>query len=192
MPTQPAILAFAGSVREASLNRRLIRVAAGAAEEAGARVTLIELRDYPMPIYDGDLERREGLPEAARRFKRLLVEHDGVLIASPEYNSSIPPLVKNAIDWASRPEGDEPRLVAFQGKVAGLTAASPGALGGLRALSDLRAILQNIGVHVLPAMAAVPSAGDAFTDDGDLRDEARRKSVRAVGETLARTIRMLR
>ena len=121
-------------------------------------MTLLDLRDYPMPLYDGDLEEASGIPEPARRFKQVLIEHDGFLIASPEYNSSISPALKNAIDWASRPVPGEPALVAYQGKTAGLMAASPGALGGLRGLVHVRAILGNIGVLVIPEQIAVSSA----------------------------------
>ena len=129
----PRILAFAGSARTASINKKLAAAAAGYAREAGAEVTVADLRDFAMPLYDGDLEEAEGMPDGARQFKQLLVEHDGLLIASPEYNSSLSPLLKNVIDWASRSESDEePPLAAFRGKAAGIMATSPGKLGGLR------------------------------------------------------------
>ena len=117
-------------------------MAADAARDAGAEVTLIDLRDLPLPLFDGDLEDKQGLPENAKKLKALLRAHDGLLISSPEYNSSITGVLKNAIDWASRAEtDDEPPLVCFRGKVAALLSASPGALGGLRGLVHLRAIL---------------------------------------------------
>nr|NIO41393.1 FMN reductase [Burkholderiales bacterium] len=116
----PKLLAFAGSLRQASYNRKIVAVAAEGARAAGANVTIIDFRDLPMPIYDGDLEARDGLPKAAKEFKRMLIEHHGVLVSTPEYNSQFPALLKNAFDWASRREGDEQPLVAFRGKIAGV------------------------------------------------------------------------
>jgi NAD(P)H-dependent FMN reductase len=179
------ILAFAGSAREGSLNKQLVRVAADGAREVGAHVTVIDLRDLPMPIYDGDLEQASGLPENARALKQLLKEHQGLLIACPEYNSSITPLLKNAIDWASRAEDGEAPLACFRGKVAGLLAASPGALGGLRGLVTVRSILGNIGVIVVPQQVALPKAHGAFDDEGHLKEEKRRESVLDVGRRVA-------
>ena len=124
-----------------SWNKKLIRLGAESVRRAGAEVTLIDLRDVAMPLYDGDLEAHEGLPANARELKRLMIEHDGFLISSPEYNSSISGVLKNAIDWVSRPQPNEPPAPAFRGKVAGLLAASPGNLGGIRGLAVLRQIL---------------------------------------------------
>ena len=184
--SKPKILAFAGSTRTGSFNKKLVQVAAAAAREAGAEVTVVDLRDLALPLFDGDLEDAGGLPEGAKRFKTLLREHDGLLIASPEYNSSITGVLKNAIDWASRAESDdEPALVAFRGKAAALMSASPGALGGLRGLVHLRAILGNIGVIVLPDQVAVSAAHEAFDDAGQLKDARRRKQVEDVARSLA-------
>jgi NAD(P)H-dependent FMN reductase len=175
----PKILVFAGSTRTASFNKKLARLAADAARAAGGDVTLVDLRDFAMPLFDGDLEDAEGLPEGAKRFKKLMREHDGFIIASPEYNSSITGVLKNAIDWASREESDdEPALVAYRGKVALLLSASPGALGGLRALVHVRAILGNIGVIVLPDQLAVGTAHEAFDQDGQLKDPMKAKKVK--------------
>ncbi len=179
------ILAFAGSARRDSVNKKLINVAAEGARAAGAEVTVIDLADYPMPIYDGDLEAGEGLPENAVKLRELFGAHDGLLIASPEYNSSISPLLKNVIDWVSRPTKDDAMLKYFAGKVAGLVAASPGALGGLRGLVHVRAILGNIQVTVIPQQVAVGGAGDAFDEAGNLKDENRQKAVMGVGARLA-------
>jgi NAD(P)H-dependent FMN reductase len=179
------ILAFAGSAREASLNKKLVRVAAEGARAAGAEVTLIDLRDLPMPIYDGDLEEAEGLPPNARELKRLLREHDGLLLACPEYNSSITPLLKNAIDWASRAEEGEKPLACFKGKVAGLLAASPGGLGGLRGLVTVRSILGNIGVLVIPEQVVVPKAAEVFDEQGRLASDKQRASVERIGRRVA-------
>src|SRR6266540_2529918 len=165
--TQPKILAFAGSVRSGSYNKKLVKVAAEHARAAGAEVTLIDLRELALPLFDQDFEEAHGLPDNAKKLKSLMREHDGFLISSPEYNSSITGLLKNAIDWASRTEtDDEPPLVCFRGKVAGLVSASPGQLGGLRGLVHLRAILGNIGVLVIPDQVSIPTAHEAFDEAG--------------------------
>jgi chromate reductase, NAD(P)H dehydrogenase (quinone) len=185
MSGRPRILALAGSTRRDSYNKRLARLAALGAEAAGAEVTVIDLRDYALPLFDEDLEREQGPPEAAVRLKAQMVAHDGLLIASPEYNSSISAVLKNAIDWASRSAPGEPGLAAFRGKVATLLSASPGALGGLRGLVHLRSILGNLGVIVLPDQLAVPRASAAFEGDGTLKDPAQRESVEGLGRRLA-------
>lgn len=163
------LLMFAGSVRKASTNKQLAALAASTAKEAGVEVTLIDLADFDMPIYNGDIEADTGLPETAKRLKHLFVEHDGFFIASPEYNSSISAVLKNALDWISRPHTEnEPRLWAFQGKVAAIGSVAPGALGGLRGLVRLRMMLGNIGVTVVPAQVAVSGGFNAFDEDGAL------------------------
>ncbi len=164
------ILAFAGSARRESFNKKLAAVCAAAAEKAGAEVTLADMRDYEMPLYDGDLEEADGIPDGAKRFKELMLAHDGLLIACPEYNSSITPLLKNTIDWVSRPGFNEPMLAAFQGKTAALASASPGALGGMRGLVHVRSILGNIGVLVVPTQVAVGGAHEKFDANGQLTD----------------------
>lgn len=167
----PKVLVFAGSTRSESYNKKLAHLAHEAARSAGAEATFVDLRDFAMPLYDGDLEDAQGLPEGAKKFKKLLRESDGIIISSPEYNSSVTAVLKNAIDWASRQESDdEPAVVAFRGKTALLLSASPGGLGGLRGLVHLRAILGNIGVIVLPDQLAVSAAYDAFDDSGALKD----------------------
>ena len=181
----PKILAFAGSTRTASYNKKLVHVAAEAARAAGAEVTVVDLRDYPLPLFDEDLETAEGLPENAKKLKALMRASDGFLISCPEYNSSITAVLKNTIDWASRAEGDdEPPLVAYKGKAAALLAASPGALGGLRGLVTVRSILGNIGVIVLPDQVAVPKAYEAFDEAGKLKEERTTKQVHGVATAL--------
>ncbi len=181
----PKILAFAGSTRTASYNKQLVRTAADAARAAGAEVTVIDLRDLPLPLFDEDFESEHGLPENAKKLKTLFRDHDAFLIASPEYNSSITAVLKNAIDWASRGEtDDEPALSAYRGKTAALLSASPGALGGLRGLVHLRAILGNIGVIVLPDQVALPKAHEAFDATGKLKDERPAKQVTALAQNL--------
>lgn len=193
MPGPAKILAFAGSTRTDSWNKKLIRLAADAARAAGAEVTLIDLRDLPLPLYDGDLEASSGLPESAKKLKKLMIEHDGFLISSPEYNSSISGVLKNAIDWASRKETpDEPGLVAFAGKTAAIVSASPGALGGLRGLVHLRSILGNIQVLVIPDQFALVKANEAFDVDGRLKDSNQQKTVERIARTLAATTAKLK
>lgn len=186
------ILAFAGSTRQNSWNKKLIRVAVAGAKSAGASVTLVDLARYPMPLFDGDLEDQRGIPEKALEFKQLMREHDGFLLSCPEYNSSITGVLKNTIDWASRKADEEAPLECFKGKVVSLMSASPGKLGGLRGLVHVRAILGNLGCIVLPEQVAVPSATDAFADDGTLKDENQRKRVEALGGELAAVMTKLR
>ena len=185
------ILAFAGSTRAESFNKRLIKTAVAGARSAGAEVTLIDLRDYPLPLFDGDLEAGEGLPPNGRRLKDLFLAHQGLLLSAPEYNSSITGVLKNTIDWVSRPVPGEAPLACFDGKVACLMSASPGALGGLRGLVHVRAILQNIKVLVLPDQVAVPKADEAFNPDGSLKDPKRQAAVEALGTKLAQVIAKL-
>jgi len=189
---KPRILAFGGSLRRDSFNQKLAALAAAGAREAGAEVTLIALRDFPMPVFDQDLEDAVGMPAAAKELKQLFREHHGLLIAAPEYNSSITAALKNAIDWVSRAESDdEPPLAAFAGKAAVLCAASPGALGGLRGLVTVRSILGNIGVTVLPDQVAVSKAHEAFKADGSLADEKQAARVKKLGTQLAQHLAKL-
>ncbi|MGI9435996.1 MAG: NADPH-dependent FMN reductase [Geminicoccaceae bacterium] len=188
MSQAPKILAFAGSTRLASFNKRLVRVAAEGASAAGADVTVIDLRDYPLPLYDGDLEANDGLPDNAKRLKALFLEHQGLLISSPEYNGGMSAVLKNTIDWVSRSEPGEGGLAAYKDKVAGLVATSPGRLGGLRGLAHLRQILCNVGVLVLSQQHAVGGAGQAFDETGEMVDSELQAAVTGIGARLARTI----
>ena len=185
------ILAFSGSARQDSFNQRLVAIAAEAARDAGADLTLINLADYPLPIFNEDLEAESGTPDAARQLVKLFVEHDGLLIACPEYNSSITPLLKNTIDWVSRKTGDHPPLAAYRNKVATLMSASPGGLGGLRGLVHVRSILSSIGVIVLPRQIAVRRAFEAFAEDGRLLDEKQHAEVQRLGSGLSETLSKL-
>lgn len=173
----PRILIFAGSTRRESFNKRLARLAAERIEAHGGRPTLIDLADYPMPLYDGDLEEAHGLPESALALREQLADHQGLLIASPEYNGFITPLLKNTIDWLTRPHQGDSGLALFQGRLAAVVAASPGGLGGLRGLVLIRQLLGNIGVTVLPDQLAVARAGDAFDDAGRLVDDGQRDTL---------------
>ena len=188
MSPTPRVLAFAGSARTDSFNKKLVSVAADGARAAGAEATIVDLREYPLPLFDQDLEAAEGLPEKARELKDIMLEHDGLLIAAPEYNSSITPLLKNTIDWISRPTDGESALIAYEGKVAAIMSASPGRLGGLRGLSHLRSILSNIGVLVIPDQIAIGQAHQAFASDGSLVDEKMGESVRGLGKDVTRLL----
>jgi chromate reductase, NAD(P)H dehydrogenase (quinone) len=182
MPRTPKLLAMSGSLRKASVNTRLLRIAISAAEEAGAEVDHCDLKALDLPMYDGDLEEQHGLPDSCLELKRRMKAADGFLFACPEHNSSITPAWKNAIDWASRPMEGESALECFDGKTAGLLAASPGALGGLRGLVEVRRILGNIRVHVHPTQYA---AGSIAYDDNDMpTDDAHAKGARNVAQQL--------
>ena len=192
MTATPNILAFAGSTRAESFNKRLLKVAVSGARAAGAQVTEIDLRDLPLPLFDQDLEAREGLPPNARKLKDALNAHDGLLIASPEYNSSISGVLKNAIDWASRAAPSEMPLAGFVEKVAVIMSASPGGLGGLRGLVHLRMILGNIHVLVLPDQMAIARAHEAFQPDGTLKDPRQQTAVEQLGATLTHVVMKLK
>lgn len=182
------LLFFAGSTRKSSLNQKLAQKAAELAKTMDAEVTVINLEDYSMPIYNGDLESSNGLPENAIKLKKLFREHDGFYIASPEYNSSYSALLKNAIDWISRPhEENEPPLSAFKDKVAAIGAVAPGALGGLRGLAPLRMLLGNIAVHVVPNQVAIPFGFEAFSNDNKLESEQHNQMLEASVSQLVNT-----
>ncbi|MCG8649223.1 MAG: NAD(P)H-dependent oxidoreductase [Pirellulales bacterium] len=185
------ILALAGSARADSHNVRLLPILAQGARSEGAEVTILNMRDYPLPVFDEDVEAR-GRPENASKLKQLFLDHHGLLIASPEYNSSVTPLLKNTIDWVSRPDEGEPILAAYRDKVAGIVAASPGGLGGLRGLVHLRAILSNIGVTVLPKQIAISQAFQAFDDQGNLTDQKQQQTVLGIGAAVAKVTHQLR
>ena len=168
----PRILVFSGSVRTGSFNARLAALAVKELLIAEAEVTRISLIDFPMPIYDGDVEAKSGPPDNAQKLKRLMMLHRGVFITSPEYNASITPLLKNTIDWISRVRGqNEAPLAAFRNRIFALGAASPGTLGGYRGLMALRQVLElGCGATVLPEQVAVRDAANAFDADDNLRD----------------------
>ena len=170
------LLVFAGSLRTGSLNKKLARVVADLARAAGAEVTLLDLRDYPVPVYDGDLEDTDGLPATVRALKAHVLAHDAFVVVSPEYNGSTPGPLKNLIDWMSRPASDDDPDV-FDGKSAAIMSASPGLFGGVRGLITLRAILANLGVLVLPEQFSLSRAHEAFDDAGQLKDARRRAAA---------------
>jgi NAD(P)H-dependent FMN reductase len=185
----PRILAFGGSLRSESYNQKLAAIAARGARGAGAQVTLIRLRDFPMPLFDQDLEDAKGMPENAAKLKALFAEHDGLLIASPEYNSGITAALKNAIDWVSRATSpDEAPLSVLRGKSAAILAASPGDYGGSRSLAQLRPFLENISVTVIPNQVTIPKVHEVMDADGELTDTALQTNVLELGAKLARKL----
>jgi chromate reductase, NAD(P)H dehydrogenase (quinone) len=188
----PRILAFAGSLRKDSYNKKLVQIAVQGARRAGAEVTHIDLKDYPLPIYDGDIEATSGIPENGLKLKKLFAEHDGLLIAAPEYNSSISAVLKNTIDWVSRQLPGEPSVASFIGKSAILMSASPGGLGGLRGLVHVRSILGNINVIVLPEQLAIGRAHEAFNADGSLKDAKLQAGALGLGSALAEFLKKLK
>lgn len=181
MSKLPRILAFSGSARRESLNQKLLMATAEAARASGGEVTAIMLNDYELPLYHGDLEDEKGLPENAAKLVRLIEEHQGLLIASPEYNSQITPLLKNTIDWCTRADENP-----FRGKVAAVVSGSPGAFGAIRAMTQLRQLLTHLGCHVIPAQCVVPLADKAFDAAGRLEDARAKKAATAVAEQLVR------
>ena len=192
MTYTPKILAFAGSARSGSFNKMLVKVAADGARKAGAQVTYLDLRDLPMPLFDQDLEERDGEHPNAKAFKDLLRAHDGVLLSSPENNSTYSALLKNAIDWASRKRPGEQPLECFAGKVACIMSASPGPFGGLRGIIQLRTLLSNIRFLVLPDQLTVSGADKAFDADGRLKDPKLQEAAERLGALLAGTLAKLK
>lgn len=164
------ILFFAGSLRKESLNKKLCHQAYLIAKEMGIKGTYIDLKDYPCPLYDGDLEAESGIPENVLKLKAIFEQHTGFCIMSPEYNSGYSAVLKNVIDWVSRPkDGNEPLLLAFRGKHAAIGSASPSTFGGIRGLVQLKMLLGNIGMTVHPQQIMIPNAFEAFDEQGCLK-----------------------
>jgi NAD(P)H-dependent FMN reductase len=179
------VLAFSGSARRDSFNRKLLALVARGAAEAGASVTSIDLRDFALPLYDGDWEARNEYPAAGAKLRELLAAHDALLLACPEYNGGIAPLLKNTLDWMTRAPGAKPDPFVFSGRIAALCAASPGPLGGMRGLRWARELLNNLGVTVLANQLTIGSASKAFDASGALVDARQADAARALGRELA-------
>jgi len=181
------LMFLAGSAREQSWNKKLAHLGAEIAHANGLPSTFADLGDYPMPLFDGDLEQAEGPPENALKLKHLMEQHQGIFIAAPEYNSSITPLLKNTLDWVSRiREDSEPALQVYKTRVFAIGGASPGYYGGARALLTVRQILQvGLGALVLPGQVTVPKATEAFEASGHLKDKALQERYKALIENLA-------
>lgn len=193
MPHTQKLLFFAGSAREGSHNKRLALLAAHIAEANGIAATTADLGDYPMSLYDADLEARDGVPENARKLKALFQVHGGIFIASPEYNASITPLLKNTLDWVSRVrEEGEPPLQVYKSRVFAISSASPRASGGMCSLLALRQTLAvGMGALVLPEQIAVARAQEAFDGHGHLKDKVQQELLKTVVSKLARAARVL-
>jgi chromate reductase len=192
MAVIPKILVFAGSVRSGAYSGRTADVAQKELAVQGAEVTRISLADYPLPILDEDLEKEKGVPENAQKLARLIIVQDGLLIATPEYNGSIPPLLKNTIDWVSRVRRDGGRTVRpLAGKVAGLCSSSNGHFAGIRCINHLRAVLVRCQLEVVTPECSVPDGGSVFDADGNFKDERLNKSMEHLCRTLIETSHML-
>lgn len=179
------LLVIPGSTRRAAFSKQLAKAIAGSSPE-GATITVADLSDFAMPIYDGDFEESEGLPEGAVKLREVVKQHDALLFVSPEYNSSIPAVLKNTIDWLSRPYAAEPKVAVWPGKVAGLLSSSPGGLGGMRGLVHLRQILMNVGMQVVTEQFALGTAHEAFAEDGSLKSDRHRAGVDKVVASVVR------
>ena len=180
------ILAFAASTRRESFNRRLIRVAAQGARDAGADVTLLELIEFPVPIFSADDEKEHGLPEPVRKLAEVFKAHDGFLISSPEYNTGFPGLLKNMLDWLTRPGVGGPAFSLFANKPAAIMAASPGRFGGVRMLPLLCQYLSHLQMLVIPQMYGLALAEEALNEDGSLKDAKAAATVQGLGEKVAK------
>lgn len=179
------ILAFSGSTREHSLNKYLVQEAAAIAKEMGAQVTLIDLRDYPMPFYDADLERMQGMPIHAKRLRDLMLQSDAILIASPEYNASMTAILKNVIDWTTRDEEGKSSHEAYLRKKFAIMSASPGKRGGMRSLAHLRQVLEDAKGTVLAKQVTIPRAYTVINVQGILESDAIKNELREeIGELL--------
>ena len=181
MSATPRILAFSGSIRKGSLNSRLLNAAAASVDRAGGQTTVITLADYQMPLYNGDLEDASGMPDTAKALVDAIVLHDGLLIACPEYNSMVSPLLKNTLDWCSRAD-DNP----FADKVVAIVSASPGAFGGVRALTSLRQMMTHLGAWVVPAACSVAQADKAFDSQDQLVNPRTQKTVDTAARALVK------
>jgi len=186
---QKSILVFAGSAREGSFNKKLARNAAEVLKKRNLQHQLVNLNDYLAPVYHGDLEAESGIPESMKQFKELMKSHDAFLIASPEYNGFVPPLLINTFSWCSRPEEGDTNLVATRGKYIGLMATSPGAMGGIRMLPRLREALCDLGAVVVPGSFSVGGAMKSFDSEGNLTDEG---TINRLGSLIDTVVEMAR
>ena len=188
----PRILVFAGSIRSGAYSGKTADAAQRELALAGAEVTRISLADYPLPIMDEDLERERGVPENAVKLARLFAAHDGILIATPEYNGSMPPLVKNTIDWISRVKSDGGKpLRPLPGRLVAICSSSDGHFAGIRSAAHLRAVLSHIQMEVISPQCSIPYGKEAFDEDGNFREERHAKSMKRVCDSLIGMARTL-
>lgn len=186
------LIFLSGSARKDSVNKKLAKAAHDIAKTMDVEATYIDLADFDMPIYNGDLEEESGLPEKAIELKKLFIEHDGFCLACPEYNGTFTPVLLNALHWMSRPSGDLKGLDGYKGKTCALLGASPGGLGGLRGLADIRKMLSGIGVHVIPDQLAVGGAYGKFDDKGSMTDEKDKQRLTSIIESFIKTTNALK
>ncbi len=177
---EPNVLLFSGSTRKDSVNKKLILAAADVAKKEKANVTVIDLKNYPMPLYDGDVESEKGLPQNAEKLRKLMIESQVIVISTPEYNASVSGVLKNAIDWASRAPGAKFSKEAFEGKTFVLLSASPSSAGGVKAKGHLSEIIQVLGGKVYPDSFSLPKGHDAFNQDGKLKDPKKEQQLAKV------------
>lgn len=183
LSAETKVLALAGSTREDSANKKLVREAALLAQQMGANVTLIDLRDFPIPLYDGDLEKGQGMPANAKKIRNMMIESDVIFIASPDYNGSLTAVLKNVLDWASRSEKGGSSRDAYKGKKFAIMSASPGWKGGVRGLAHLRTVLEFIGGTVIPQQVVIPHAFEEFDDKGHLKNDEIRIELQKLVQT---------
>jgi chromate reductase len=193
-PKVPKLLAISGSTRSESCNSKALKLLAKAATDAGAVVTIVNLKNYPMPLYEADLESQEGLPENAKKLQTLIAAHDGLLIASPEYNGLPTPLLKNTLDWVSRPVKNDPNsgLKVFENKVSALISASPSEQGGLRGLLITAQLLNNLGLLVVPDKVSIGNCFNNFAANGELKDKRLLDLITKEGQKVARMAQALK
>lgn len=183
------ILTFAGSTRSNSVNKRLAKVALNRIQDLGYQGTFVDLRDLEIPLYDGDLETNFGLPKGVIKLKRMMINHDGFIISSPDYNGLIPPVLKNAIDWVSRKESGEKTYTAFKGKCIGLLSTSGGKSGGHKGLVSVRQVLTKLGSEVIPRHFGLPKASLDLFEDNSLKDLTDRENLNKVVDELIMSIK---
>lgn len=190
--SNPKIMVMSGSSRAGSVNTKLAALVGKKLALADAEVTKVSLKDYPLPLYDGDYEAASGVPAPAQKLKKLMQAQDGIFIACPEYNAGITPLLKNTLDWVSRiNEPGEPQGIVYKGRVFAIGSASPGAFGGLRGLIGMRTVLEvGLGALVLPQMVSVGGAMAAFDEKGDLTDSRQAGMLDAMVAALLKQVRL--
>lgn len=180
----PSILIFAGSARRGAFSRQLAAAATTLVSEAGGKPTLIDLADFDTPLYNADIEDAKGIPQTVLDFRRLVATHHGIMIATPEYNGFVTPLLLNMLCWASRPSPGDDFGAVFQGKPVALMAASPGRLGGVRVIPRLRDVAAELGMVPVPGFTTVPAASTAFTTRGRLADSTIETGLAALANRL--------
>jgi len=178
LPAEIKILALAGSTKQGSFNVRLMEEAAKIARQLNAEVTVIHLQDFSIPLYSEDLEKKMGMPNDVKRLRKLFINSDAIIISSPEYNASIPALLKNLLDWASRTEEGQGSREAFKDKQFAIMSASPGGGGGARGLKHLQTIIEALGGKVISLQVSVANAHDAFDEKNQLKNEEIKKALK--------------